>query len=283
MTSSKQDCIVPSEPLILKGTMEHNAAGSYRRANGVTMRDRSQQSYSRPRENSRSPLSYEKARDQSWSSSPRSDRRRYEEDEHMDNQYDRRSTSPRMQRELSRDGELYARRSTKENRVLGVFNLPRGTTEQDLDRLFSQKGEVEKINVVQRMEARRSQYAFVRFRHLQDAIAAQGDLNATTFMGRKIRVDFSLTNRPHSRTPGQYMGHTTRHRRGPWRQHRKYDRYEGGRSPSPRNARRYRSRSPQRRRYRSRSRSPSRRYRHRRAHSNSRNRSYSRSHRRHHR
>ncbi|KAJ1655553.1 transformer 2 beta [Dispira simplex] len=278
MTNNKQDCIVPSEPLILKGTMETNV-GSYRRANGATTRERSLRSYSRPVKNSRSPMFYEKERDRSWSSSPRNGSHRSHdgEDEHMDNHHHQRSTYSHMQRESSRDAGLYARRSTKENRVLGVFNIPRDASKQDLEPLFSRYGTVEKITVVQRLGARHSHFAFVRLRRLQDAVDAQGELNATTFMGRKIRVDFSLTDRPHSRTPGQYMGYVTRRRRSPQHQRRRYARY-GGRSPSSRNSRRYRSRSPPRRRYRS------RRYRHRRgrSYSYSRNHSHSRSRRRHH-
>lgn len=66
---------------------------------------------------------------------------------------------------------------------------------------------------------------------------------------RKVRVDYSVTHRPHTPTPGEYMGEKRRYGRG--RSFR--DRDRGYR-------RRSRSRSPyySRRRYRSRSRSISR-------------------------
>lgn len=77
---------------------------------------------------------------------------------------------------------------------------------------------------------------------------------------RKIRVDYSVTHRPHTPTPGEYMGerrvNTYRDERRPYRD----DRRHGGHHNGGGRRGRSRSRSPDRRRryYRSRSRSWSR-------------------------
>lgn len=71
-------------------------------------------------------------------------------------------------------------------------------------------------------------------------------MNGADVDGRKIRVDYSVTHRPHTPTPGEYMGE---------RRSSGYDRDRSYRHS--RHSRRDRDRSP-RRRYRSRSRSWSR-------------------------
>ena len=83
-------------------------------------------------------------------------------------------------------------------------------------------------------------------------------MNGIDIDDRKIRVDYSVTHRPHTPTPGEYMGE---------RKMAQYDRHDRGgdrrsnyRDNRDRGRRRSRSRSPDRRRryYRSRSRSWSR-------------------------
>ena len=49
-------------------------------------------------------------------------------------------------------------------------------------------------------------YCFAYFESVQEATAARDALNGTVIDGRQARVDYSRTNRPHSPTPGQYMG-----------------------------------------------------------------------------
>ena len=49
-------------------------------------------------------------------------------------------------------------------------------------------------------------YCFAYFDSVAEATAARDALNGTVIEGRQARVDFSRTNRPHSPTPGQYMG-----------------------------------------------------------------------------
>lgn len=49
-------------------------------------------------------------------------------------------------------------------------------------------------------------YCFAYFESVEEATAARDALNGTVIEGRQARVDYSRTTRPHSPTPGQYMG-----------------------------------------------------------------------------
>ncbi|PIO71808.1 hypothetical protein TELCIR_06285 [Teladorsagia circumcincta] len=49
-------------------------------------------------------------------------------------------------------------------------------------------------------------FGFVYFERLEDACAARDKLSGQEIDGHKIRVDYSLTKRAHTPTPGQYMG-----------------------------------------------------------------------------
>ncbi|THD23897.1 Transformer-2 protein beta, partial [Fasciola hepatica] len=80
--------------------------------------------------------------------------------------------------------------------------------------------------------ARRSRgFGFVYFNHVTDAKAAKSDAHGMEIDGRSIRCDFSITDRPHSPTPGIYMGRPTR-RGGPRRRSNSRGRYSRSRSRS---------------------------------------------------
>ncbi|EYB82471.1 hypothetical protein Y032_0359g3424 [Ancylostoma ceylanicum] len=92
-------------------------------------------------------------------------------------------------------------------RCLGCFNLSVYTTEKDLRELFGEFGEIEKVELVYDHPTGRSRgFGFVYFERLEDACAARDKLTGQEIDGHKIRVDFSLTKRAHTPTPGQYMG-----------------------------------------------------------------------------
>ncbi|KAG5637319.1 hypothetical protein H0H81_005012 [Sphagnurus paluster] len=42
---------------------------------------------------------------------------------------------------------------------------------------------------------------------VEDATRCIAELNGVDLNGRRIRVDYSVTDRPHAPTPGEYMGH----------------------------------------------------------------------------
>ena len=52
-------------------------------------------------------------------------------------------------------------------------------------------------------------FAFVYFESVDDARAAKEAMCDFELDGRRIRVDFSITKRSHTPTPGVYMGRPT--------------------------------------------------------------------------
>uniref|UniRef100_A0A3Q4BWT5 Transformer-2 protein homolog alpha n=1 Tax=Mola mola TaxID=94237 RepID=A0A3Q4BWT5_MOLML len=146
---------------------------------------------------------------------------------------------------------------------LGVFGLSLYTTERDLREVFSRYGPLAGVNVVYDQRTGRSRgFAFVYFERLEDSKEAMERANGMELDGRRIRVDYSITKRPHTPTPGIYMGRPTHNSgggggssrrgrdsyfdRGSYDHYDRYDeydyRYSRRRAPSPYYSR-YRSRS----------------------------------------
>ncbi|VDM08239.1 unnamed protein product [Wuchereria bancrofti] len=154
----------------------------------------------------------------------------------------RRSRSPRYRRSSYDDRRYtFSRRDEPEpSRCLGVFGLSLYTTERDLKELFSQYGDLDNVQLVFDHPTGRSRgFGFVYFKKIEDAIEAKERVAGTEIDGHKIRIDYSITKRPHTPTPGIYMGAVDSRRRGPPRSYR--------RSPSPyRSYRRYRDSPPNR-------------------------------------
>lgn len=153
--------------------------------------------------------------------------------------------------------------------ILGVFGLSLRTREIDLEEVFREFGTIEKVTIVYDHRSNRSRgFGFVYFKDQGEATRARDALNGIDIDDRKIRVDYSVTHRPHTPTPGEYMGERKlprfdRNDRGGDRNDRGGDRrsHGGGGYRDNRGRGRSRSRSPDRRRrnyYRSRSRSWSR-------------------------
>ncbi|KAK0498305.1 hypothetical protein EDD18DRAFT_83317 [Armillaria luteobubalina] len=92
--------------------------------------------------------------------------------------------------------------------VLGVFGLSIRTQERDLDEEFSRYGRVEKVTIVYDQRSDRSRgFGFIKMATVEDATRCIAELNGVDLNGRRIRVDYSVTDRPHAPTPGEYMGH----------------------------------------------------------------------------
>lgn len=53
-------------------------------------------------------------------------------------------------------------------------------------------------------------YAFIYYKHLKSAIDAKESCSGMEIDGRRIRVDYSITSRPHEPTPGEYKGRSTK-------------------------------------------------------------------------
>lgn len=93
------------------------------------------------------------------------------------------------------------------NETLGVFGLSIRTREIDLEDEFNRFGKVEKVTIVYDQRSERSRgFGFIKMATIDDAEKCIEALNGIDIHGRRIRVDFSATKRPHSPTPGQYMG-----------------------------------------------------------------------------
>jgi len=100
--------------------------------------------------------------------------------------------------------------SPPENECLGVFNLNPVTTDRQVENLFSRHGRVKDVVLIyDRMSGRSRGFGFVSFERLDDARRAREECNGCTVDGRRLRVDFSATQRPHTPTPGMYMGKPT--------------------------------------------------------------------------
>ena len=139
-----------------------------------------------------------------------------------------RSSSPRDDRQDRRHQTGDSRGES--TRCLGVFGMGLYTTERELQHVFTKYGPVEKIQVVRDGKTGRSRgFGFVYFDCFEDAESAKEQCTELDIDGRRIRVDYSITRRPHSPTPGIYMGRTTSSSR------RGYDRSRSrSRSYSPR-------------------------------------------------
>ncbi|XP_035249293.1 polyadenylate-binding protein 1-like isoform X3 [Anguilla anguilla] len=96
------------------------------------------------------------------------------------------------------------------NCCLGVFGLSLYTTERDLREVFSKYGPISDVSIVYDQQSRRSRgFAFVYFENREDSKEAEERANGMELDGRRIRVDFLITKRPHTPTPGIYMGRPT--------------------------------------------------------------------------
>ena len=90
---------------------------------------------------------------------------------------------------------------------LGIFGLNSKTTKQELKEVFSKFGPLEKVQLVWDPLTRCSKgYAFIYYESIEDAKIAKKAMCDQKFRGRRVRIDFSITKRPHARTPGFYNG-----------------------------------------------------------------------------
>merc|ERR1719385_108053 len=102
------------------------------------------------------------------------------------------------------------RENPDKSKCVGVFGLSLYTTERELEKEFGKFGPIAKITVVLDGKTGRSRgFAFVTFEKVEDATEARNAMTDSEMDGKKIRVDFSITKRAHTPTPGVYMGRPT--------------------------------------------------------------------------
>ncbi|XP_071157875.1 transformer-2 protein homolog alpha-like isoform X2 [Mytilus galloprovincialis] len=95
-------------------------------------------------------------------------------------------------------------------RCLGIFGLSLYTTERDLRDVFSRYGPLEEVQVVYDRQSGRSRgFCFIYFKNIEDSIEAKDRCAGQEIDGRRIRVDYSITQRAHTPTPGIYLGKPT--------------------------------------------------------------------------
>uniref|UniRef100_A0A8D2DKY5 RRM domain-containing protein n=1 Tax=Sciurus vulgaris TaxID=55149 RepID=A0A8D2DKY5_SCIVU len=89
---------------------------------------------------------------------------------------------------------------------LGVFGLSLYTTARDLREVFSKYGPIADVSIVCDQQSRRSRgFAFVYFENVDDTKEAKERASGMELDGCRIRVDFSVTKRPHTPPPGVYI------------------------------------------------------------------------------
>lgn len=138
-------------------------------------------------------------------------------------------------------------------RCIGIFGLSVYTTQQKIREIFGKYGPIERIQVVIDAQTGRSRgFCFIYYDNLADARAARDNCCGMEIDGRRIRVAYSITERPHTPTPGVYMGRSTKILRERYRAQQRHH------SPLPSNSRSHRHRyersrsrsySPRRHRY----------------------------------
>ncbi|XP_003747013.1 transformer-2 protein homolog beta [Galendromus occidentalis] len=165
------------------------------------------ESHSRSRSRSRSDRDREDRRSRSRSRSRDRESRRDRKDRRS------RSRSPVGSRYDGDEGKRHAgdRERPHPSRCIGVFGLSIYTNERELRDFFGKYGRVEDVQVVYDAQTGRSRgFGFVYYESEDDAHEAKEKANGLEIDGRKIRVDFSITKRAHTPTPGVYMGRPTR-------------------------------------------------------------------------
>ncbi|KAK7153900.1 hypothetical protein R3I94_007305 [Phoxinus phoxinus] len=171
-------------------------------------------SRSRSRSKTRSRSHRSSRRHYSRSRSRSHSRRRRSRSRSCSSEYQRHrsshSHSPMSNRRRHVGDRVRQRANPDPNCCLGVFGLSLYTTERDLREVFSKYGPLSDVSIVYDQQSRRSRgFAFVYFENREDSKEAKERANGMELDGRRIRVDYSITKRPHTPTPGIYMGRPT--------------------------------------------------------------------------
>lgn len=178
-------------------------------------RSRSSSSRSKSRSRSHSPLA---KRSRSYSRSrSRTPPRRRRSYSHSRSDSRSRSRSPYSRRNRNSRSPMSSRKRHVGNReappagkCLGVFGLSLYTTEREVKDAFQRYGDVNDCNIVYDHASGRSRgFAFINMATVSGAEECKERLNGSELDGRRIRVDYSITQRPHTPTPGVYMGRPT--------------------------------------------------------------------------
>jgi len=87
------------------------------------------------------------------------------------------------------------------------------TTQATVEEIFGPYGKIDKVVMITDRITRESRgFGFVYYTDVESATKAKNACNGMTIDGRKIRTDYSITLKPHERTPGKYYGRVSRNR-----------------------------------------------------------------------
>ncbi|XP_063715299.1 transformer-2 protein homolog beta-like [Symsagittifera roscoffensis] len=161
-----------------------------------------------------------------------------------------RSPSPDRRRRRSRSrSRSHGRRSERSgiqpSKCLGIFGLNERTTERDIDRIFGDYTGYKNCKLIKDyMSERNRGFGFMNFETVDDASYVRDRCNGKDIQGRIVRIEFSLSQRATTPTPGMYFGVRARDERGEdARPYRERDRRGGGGGGGGSGRRDYRSRS----------------------------------------
>jgi len=117
-----------------------------------------------------------------------------------------RSRSPLSDRRRHEGDRLNPEKST----CIGVFNLPTTTKESTISEIFGRFGYIKDVKLVHdRITGDSRGFGFVYFADLETAVLAKESCAGMSIEGKTIRTEYSITKRPHSPTPGAYLGKGT--------------------------------------------------------------------------
>jgi len=129
-----------------------------------------------------------------------------DKDRKRDRSYSRSRSRGRGQRRGAGDHEPAA-----PSKVLGIFGLNASTREEDLREEFSRFGELESCTLItDKRTGESKRFGFIYFKNQDDATKAKESLTGMTLHGNQVRIDYSITRKAHSPTPGRYMGKVKR-------------------------------------------------------------------------
>lgn len=98
--------------------------------------------------------------------------------------------------------------STEPTNILAVFNIPLEIDDKELKEHFEKWGELESARIVKAGKKSKSRgFAFITFANIESAKKAKEEGHKSSWNEKIIRVDYSVTKRGHSPTPGTYKGH----------------------------------------------------------------------------
>ncbi|KAJ2722839.1 hypothetical protein GGI07_003026 [Coemansia sp. Benny D115] len=122
--------------------------------------------------------------------------------------YERERERPRGYARRSREREREPRTEPPPSRVLGIFGMSKFTNERNLEDIFGKYGPIEKLQIIRDPNDGRSRgYGFINMTNVADAQAARDAITGSIVHDRRVRVDFSFTNKPHASQPGRQRTH----------------------------------------------------------------------------